>query len=228
MMLKSRIFRIVLIYSVCSLLGCGLSYGTPTDIACLKNIKASLKDPYGYLTSSWNFENTTEGFICKFIGIECWHPDENKVLNIRLADMGLKGHFPAGLRNCTSVTGIDLSNNQLYGPVPNDISKIITFVTTLDLSSNNFSGPIPVDLANCSYLNVLKLDHNRFSGNIPPQLGLLDRLKTFSVANNLLTGPVPNFNSNSSFGADSYANNPGLCGKPLEDCTSPSQGSHIL
>ncbi|KAJ8748198.1 hypothetical protein K2173_000606 [Erythroxylum novogranatense] len=226
MMLKSRIFRIVLIYSVCSLLGCGLSYGTPTDIACLKNIKASLKDPYGYLTSSWNFENTTEGFICKFIGIECWHPDENKVLNIRLADMGLKGNFPAGLRNCTSVTGIDLSNNALYGPVPNDISRIISFVTTLDLSTNNFSGQIPADLANCSYLNILKLDHNRFSGNIPPQLGLLDRLKTFSVANNLLTGPVPNFNSNSSFGGDSYANNPGLCGKPLEDCTSPSQGSH--
>ncbi|KAK0594973.1 hypothetical protein LWI29_002287 [Acer saccharum] len=60
------------------LLSCSLSYGTVQDIACLESVKNSLKDPYGYLNSSWNFNNDTEGFICKFTRVECLHPDENK------------------------------------------------------------------------------------------------------------------------------------------------------
>jgi hypothetical protein len=177
------------------------------------------------LNSSWDFNNNTEGFICKFTGIDCWHPDENRVLNIRLSDMGLKGKFPPGIENCSSLTGLDLSSNKLFGNIPQDISKIIPFVTTLDLSSNNFSGEIPVSLSNCSYLNSLKLDHNRLTGQIPPQLGLLGWIKTFSVANNLLTGPVPRF-QNSSIQADCFANNLGLCGTPLDACQVAAKKSH--
>ncbi|KAK9281432.1 hypothetical protein L1049_004334 [Liquidambar formosana] len=203
------------------LLGCGLSYGTETDIYCLKTIKNSLEDPYNHLNSSWNFNNNTEGYICKFTGIECWHPNENKVLNIKLSDMGLKGQFPRAIKNCSSLTGLDLSSNKLYGTIPNDISELLQFVTTVDLSSNNLSGEIPASLANCSYLNVLKLDNNRLTGHIPLQLGLLYRMKTFSVSNNLLTGQVPTFANDTSITADSYANNQGLCGSPLEACKLP-------
>ncbi|KAF2292486.1 hypothetical protein GH714_024396 [Hevea brasiliensis] len=137
--------------------------------------------------------------------------------------MGLKGRFPTGLMNCTSITGVDLSNNDLSGPIPDNISHIIGFVTSLDLSSNNFSGEIPQELGNCSYLNVIRLDHNQLTGQIPLQLGLLDRLKTFSVTNNLLSGPVPNF-LHYNVTAENYANNLGLCGKPLEACTGTSKG----
>ena len=220
MVLNGRLLTVLVVVSLWLLLSCGLSYGVQSDIDCLKGIKAALEDPYGYLNTSWNFNNNTEGFICKFTGIECWHPDENKVLNIRLSDMGLKGQFPVAIKNCTSLTGLDLSSNKLFGNIPKNISQIIQFVTTLDLSSNNFSGEIPVSLANCTYLNVLKLDHNRLTGQIPAELSLLTRLKQFSVANNLLTGPVPYFGPNSSITADSYANNPGLCGFPLDPCQS--------
>lgn len=211
--------------SVCLLLCFSLSYGTKEDLACLKSIKDSLEDPFNYLNSSWNFNNDTEGFICKFTGVECWHPDENRVLNLRLTDMGLKGQFPRGIRNCSSMTGLDLSSNKLYGPLPDDISKLVGFLTGLDLSSNNFSGSIPTNLANCSYLNSLKLDHNRFSGQIPPQLGQLGRLKSFSVANNLLSGPIPTF-VNLTLSADSVTNNQGLCGEPLDACKGTSKGPH--
>uniref|UniRef100_A0A7N2MSN1 Leucine-rich repeat-containing N-terminal plant-type domain-containing protein n=1 Tax=Quercus lobata TaxID=97700 RepID=A0A7N2MSN1_QUELO len=94
----------------------GISNGVQSDIDCLKSIKHSLEDPYGYLNTSWNFNNNTEGFICKFTGVKCWHPNENKVLNLRLSDMGVKGRFPQGIKNCTSLTGLDLSNNELSGP----------------------------------------------------------------------------------------------------------------
>ncbi|KAI5315350.1 PREDICTED: probably inactive leucine-rich [Prunus dulcis] len=209
------------------LLSCSFSFGVESDINCLKSIKASLQDTLGYLNSSWDFNNNTEGFICNFLGIECWHPHESKVLNIKLSDLGLKGSFPRGVANCTSLTGLDLSSNQLNGLLPTNIDQIITFITSLDLSSNSFTGQIPMKLSNCSYLNVLKLDNNKFSGSIPPELGQLSRIKTFSVANNQLSGPVPNFN-NTSITADSYANNPGLCGKPLEVCRSAAKKSNSV
>ncbi|OAY32930.1 probably inactive leucine-rich repeat receptor-like protein kinase At5g48380 [Manihot esculenta] len=223
MMLGRPVLEILVSICLWLLLSCTLSYGTETDIACLKSIKDSLEDPFKYLKSSWDFNNNTEGYICGFTGVECWHPDESRVLNLRLSDMGLRGRFPTGLQNCTSITGVDLSNNNLFGPIPDNISKIIGFVTSLQLSSNNFSGSIPENLANCSFLNILKLDHNRLTGQIPPQLGLLGRLKTFSVANNLLTGPVPTF-LNATVTADDYANNVGLCGKPLDNCPGTSKG----
>ncbi|GLT50206.1 hypothetical protein SLA2020_237080 [Shorea laevis] len=206
------------------LISCSLSYGLQGDIDCLKSIKDSLEDPFGYLNPTWNFNNNTAGFICSFTGIECWHPDENKVLNVQLSDMGLKGKFPRGIQNCSSLTGLDLSNNELFGPIPVDISIILPFATSLKLSSNNFSGDIPVNLSNVTFMNVLNLDHNRLTGRIPPELSLLSRLKTFTVADNLLTGPIPNFPY--SISADSFANNPGLCGKPLDPCQSAKKSAH--
>lgn len=215
----------LIFYVVVVLLSSSPSFATVSDIYCLKTIKASLEDPYNYLNSSWNFNNETEGYICKFTGVECWHPDENKVLNLRLSDMGLKGKFPRAIQNCSSLTGLDLSSNKLSGPIPNDISKLLEFVTSLDLSSNSFSGEIPLSLANCTYLNVLKLDHNQLTGMIPLQLGQLSRIKTFSVSNNLLTGPVPTFSN--SVTAENYANNLGLCGGPLKACPGAPTKSHV-
>ncbi|MBA0769802.1 hypothetical protein Gotri_018500 [Gossypium trilobum] len=222
MVMRSQIFAVLVSVLVWLLLGCSLSYATQEDIDCLRSIKDSLDDSFGYLNSSWNFDNTTEGFICRFTGIDCWHPDENRVLNIRLADMGLKGVFPQGIAKCKSITGLDLSSNKLYGPIPSNISQIIYYVTSLDLSSNNFSGEIPPALANCSFLNILKLDYNSLTGSIPPVLSLLNRIKAFSVSNNLLSGPIPYFNV--SLTAEDFAHNPGLCGKPLDPCQSTSKG----
>ncbi|XP_073050594.1 probably inactive leucine-rich repeat receptor-like protein kinase At5g48380 [Primulina eburnea] len=191
-----------------------------SDVDCLKSIKDSLEDPLNNLRYSWNFNNSTEGYICRFSGIECWHENENKVLNIKLVDMGLKGEFPQGIVNCSSLTGLDISNNNIYGNIPNNISNLITYVTTLDLSSNQLSGEIPEDLAKCQYLNSIKLDNNQLSGQIPLQISLLNRIKSFSVANNKLTGPVPRFFNATT---EDYSGNLGLCGGPLPPCSDVSK-----
>ncbi|PRQ25257.1 putative non-specific serine/threonine protein kinase [Rosa chinensis] len=164
------------------LLSCRFISGVESDINCLRSIKASLEDPLGMLTSSWDFSNPTEGFICNFLGIECWHPYESKVINIKLGDLGLKGQFPRGVVNCTSLTGLDLSSNGLSGSLPSDILKLIPFVTSLDLSSNSFSGPIPRNISNCTFLNALKLVVVKFTGQIPAELVQLSRLKIKHLA----------------------------------------------
>ena len=211
-----------------------VSSATEPDVYCLKSVKDSLEDPYNHF-SSWDFANQTEGFICRFAGVDCWKPEESRVLNLALSNMGLKGQFPPGIENCTSLTGLDLPRNELQGPIPSDISKRLPYITNLDLSFNNFSGEIPSSIANLSFLNVLKLDHNQLIGNIPPQVGLLQRLRNFSVADNLLSGPVPEFvKAKSTCGVFcpiggfysstnvNYANNPGLCGGPLDPCKGHS------
>ncbi|KAM0051050.1 putative protein kinase RLK-Pelle-LRR-Xa family [Helianthus debilis subsp. tardiflorus] len=220
--------RMIISMCVWILISSSYSDAVQSDIDCLQSIKLSLQDPENLL-SSWDFNNNTEGFICRFTGIECWHPDESKVLNIRLSDMGLKGRFPAGLKNCTSLTGLDLSSNKLDGPLPSNMTDYVRFVTTLDLSSNNLSGEIPASISNCSFLNILRLSNNQFTGQIPYDLSKLDRIKEFDVAYNRLTGQVPNFSGNgtATIGADSYTGNPGLCGGPLPACAGGTKKTHM-
>ena len=100
------------------------------------------------LKSSCNFDNTTDGFVCRFTGVECWNfDDENKVSALRLSSLGLEGQFPRGLEYCTSLDVLDLSNNNFAGPIPSNITRQVTYLTSLDLSYNSFSGEIPVGIA---------------------------------------------------------------------------------
>ncbi|KAL6868144.1 hypothetical protein ACP4OV_014989 [Aristida adscensionis] len=196
---------------------CRLCYGTLSDIQCLKKLKASI-DPNNKL--DWTFNNNTEGYICGFKGVDCWNPNENKVLSLHLGSMGLKGQFPDGLENCSSMTSLDLSSNSLSGPIPSDISKRLPYITNLDLSYNSFSGQIPESLANCTYLNAVNLQHNKLTGMIPGQLASLNRLTQFNVADNQLSGQIPT--SLSKFPPSSFANQD-LCGNPLSnECTATS------
>jgi len=102
-------------------------FSSELDIQCLRDVKKSVSDPNGILKSSWIFDNNTAGFICRFTGVECWHPDENRVFSLHLSNLGLQGPFPQGLKNCTSMTGLDLSSNNFTGPIPSDISLQVPF-----------------------------------------------------------------------------------------------------
>ena len=145
----ATLVQILLCFMLCQ--PCG---STVSDIQCLQRLKASV-DPNNKLR--WTFEDNKEGSICSFNGVECWHPNENRILSLRLGSMDLKGPFPDGLENCSSMTSLDLSSNSLSGPIPSDISKRLPFITNLDLSYNSFSGEIPESLVNCSYLNAVNL-----------------------------------------------------------------------
>ncbi|PWA31598.1 protein kinase-like domain-containing protein [Artemisia annua] len=175
-----------------------------SDLSCLKSVKETLKDPKNIL-SSWKFKHGSKRSICEyFIGVRCWGPPGERIMSLQLSGMGLRGPFPMGLRNCTSMTGLNLSGNHLTGPIPSNLPDVLPpYVNSLDLSYN-FSGEIPPSIVSCSLINILRLDNNKLRGKIPPELSRLQRLKDLYPTFPILTSL--------------YANNARLCGGPLKAC----------
>lgn len=192
------------------------------DVKCLQGVKRLLTGPERKL-DTWNFANSSVGFICSFVGVSCWNDRENRIINLELRDMNLSGQVPEPLKYCRSLQTLDLSSNALSGTIPAQICTWVPYLVTLDLSNNELSGSIPPDLVNCTYLNNLILSNNRLSGTIPFEFTTLGRLRRFSVANNDLTGAIPPFFNN--YDAADFSGNKGLCGRPLGKCGALSKKS---
>ncbi|KAG6645219.1 hypothetical protein CIPAW_08G107500 [Carya illinoinensis] len=71
-----------------------------------------------------------------------------------------------------------------------NLVKILTIFTLLDLSCNNFYGPLPNEIGNFKSLYVLNLSRNSFTGNIPQSLGKLSKLESLDLSSNDLTGNI--------------------------------------
>ncbi|PWA35876.1 protein kinase-like domain-containing protein [Artemisia annua] len=187
------------------------------DVQCLRGVKSSLNDPRQSL-ATWNFSNSSIGFICNFNGVTCWNDQQNRIITLNLGDFGLEGGVPKDLKQCESLQNLDLSGNKLTGSIPNDLCVWLPYLVSLDLSDNELTGVIPDGLGNCTFLNTVVLSGNKLSGGIPNSLTNLRRLTRFSVANNELNGSIPS--GLGGFGKESFEGNSGLCGKPLRKCST--------
>jgi len=86
---------------------------------------------------------------------------------------------------------LELNSNNLSGTIPPELGNL-TSLTLLNLSNNDFSGSsIPPELGNLTNLTNLSLTQSQLSGTIPPELGLLSNLTGFNLSSNELTGSIP-------------------------------------
>ncbi|XP_023635088.1 receptor-like protein 12 isoform X2 [Capsella rubella] len=119
---------------------------------------------------------------------------------------------------------IDVSGNKFEGSIPESIGLLKDLIV-LNMSNNGFVGSIPPSLSNLTNLQSLDLSKNRLSGKIPAELGRLTFLAKMNFSYNKLEGAIPQGTQIQSQDSSSFAENPGLCGVPLEEtCGGKEEG----
>ncbi|CAL5051281.1 unnamed protein product [Urochloa decumbens] len=69
-------------------------------------------------------------------------------------------------------------------------------LVSLDLSNNNLSGPMPGEVGNLSKLETWHFNNNNLSGYVPHESSLLRNLKSLWMFDNYIEGPIPEFIQN--------------------------------
>ncbi|XP_022714557.1 probable LRR receptor-like serine/threonine-protein kinase At4g36180 [Durio zibethinus] len=103
-----------------------------------------------------------------------------------------------------------------------EYSSTLPSVKIIDLSENNLSGKVPEEITKLHRLGTLNLSNNHLTGSIPSNIGNLKLLETLDLSTKQLCGNQLQTLNDPSI----YKGNPGLCGGPLankcEDDRIPS------
>ena len=139
---------------------------------------------------NWNSNNNwlSDVPISEWSGVTT--DDNGRVTELDLSQNQLTGPIPPALGNLSNLQALYLWGNQLTGPIPPELARL-TNLEVLDLSQNQLTGPIPPALGNLSNLQWLYLSGNQLTGPIPAELGNLSNLQELGLSGNQLTGPIP-------------------------------------
>ena len=143
-------------------------------------------------TGGSNWANNSNWLSDRPLG--AWHgvttDGDGRVTGLDLNENQLSGPIPAELGSLYNLESLGLSVNQLNGPIPTELGGLAN-LESLSLSGNELSGSIPVELGSLSNLEQLGLGFNKLSGSIPTELGNLANLEGLGLGFNKLSGSIP-------------------------------------
>lgn len=175
------------------------------DVSALTNLYTSLNSP-SQLTG-WN---ATGGDPCgqSWKGVYC---SGSAVTTIKLSGLGLTGSLGYELSSLSSMTHLDMSNNNIQSTIPYQLPPNVTY---LNLAGNSFTDVLPYSISELTSLNYLNVSHNSLSGqlsdifrkllnlytldlsfnsfsqNLPSSFSSLSNLSMLFMQNNQLSGPI--------------------------------------
>lgn len=127
----------------------------------------------------------------------------------------IKGIEMKYTKTLSLVTTMDLSRNNLYGEIPQELTSLHG-LQSLNLSGNHLEGKIPKTIGSLKQLESLDLSQNHLYGKIPSSISSLTFLSKLNLSNNNLSGTIPSGNQLQTLLDPSiYAGNYDLCGPPL-------------
>ncbi|XP_071704080.1 receptor-like protein EIX2 [Rutidosis leptorrhynchoides] len=96
----------------------------------------------------------------------------------------------SSLCNLTILNRLDLSNNQLFGNLPN-CWKNFDRMTVLNLEFNQFTGSIPESMGSLVPISMISLRGSSLSGELPLLLKNWTMLQLLDLGENQLSGTIP-------------------------------------
>uniref|UniRef100_A0A6N2LQT1 non-specific serine/threonine protein kinase n=1 Tax=Salix viminalis TaxID=40686 RepID=A0A6N2LQT1_SALVM len=153
-------------------------------------ISGNIPSSLGNITSLlevYFFANNLQGRIPSSLG-NC-----QNLLSLLLHQNNLSGSIPKEVLGVSSLSlYLDLSENQLTGPLPSEVGKLVN-LGGLNVNKNKLSGEIPRTLGSCVSLEYLYMEGNLFQGPIPESLSSLRALQDLNLSHNNLSGGIPKF-----------------------------------